>query len=143
MAKDKPKNEVSYLFLIPNDDEGREFLRLAKKFKTKGYKFRLRGGADRKDKLDKQIGLYNRKSPNKVVQSWRLYIQSKNYNLSHLLISAFEKIKKLRLVDLMRKLAAEFKTENMSEAVEVKRVMERILASYVAGLMKGKYENGR
>ncbi len=62
-------------FNVPNDSEGREFLRLLKKFKTLGHSYRARGRGPRKAPGDNYVS-YSRKGnlPHADAQSFAVYM---------------------------------------------------------------------
>ncbi len=156
MRKKKPSGnerqyEHSYLFLVPNDKDGKVFYKLCRKYIDKRYKIRRRGNHSDRIGLYKKLGKEPTSLmdvPTKHAEEWRIYIGVKKPNdilyqgnwLSHYLFTALKRMRDAKLVNLMQELQKEFKTKNTSESTAVKRLMERLLASYVAGKFKGKYE---
>jgi len=144
------KVDHSYIFMVPNNEEGNLFLKLAKKYIDKRYMLQKRGNHN------DRIGLYKKLNkrptalmdvPIKHAEKWRVYLWVKgnkkrqNFRLSYHIADMFKRGKNARLVDLMHELQREFKTKSINESTAVKRLMERLLASYIAGKIKGKYND--
>jgi len=153
--------EHQYIFLVPNDPEGDEFYRLAQKFIEKRlYRLSRRGNHSDRTELAKKLGIQGTSwragkqrplldVPVKHAENWRVYIELKKSmksffkgnTLSHQLFDTITRLRNAKLIDLMRELQKEFKVESIDESITVKSVMERLLASFIAGLMKGKYDD--
>lgn len=125
-----------HLFLVPANKEGIKFVQqlekfIVKPFKVKTFKF---GIEDEKHKVF--IGCNLLSSFKKTIggPQWLslALIDYLNYYCNNLY--------KTTLINLIRELQKEFKTKSINESTAVKRLMERLLASYIAGKFKGKYE---
>ena len=161
MINQKQKEpDHQYIFLVPNDPEGNEFYRLAQKFIEKRlYRLSRRGNHSDRSELAKKLGIQGTSwragkqrplldVPVKHAENWRIYIEAKSVKsflkgntLSHQLFDTITRLGNAKLIDLMRELQKEFKVESIDESITVKSVMERLLASFIAGLMKGKYDD--
>ena len=159
MINQKQKEpDHQYIFLVPNDPEGNEFYRLAQKFIEKRlYRLSRRGNHSDRSELAKKLGIQGtswragkqRSLLGVPVENWRVYIELKKSmksffkgnTLSHQLFDTITRLRNAKLIDLMRELQKEFKVESIDESITVKSVMERLLASFIAGLMKGKYDD--
>ena len=146
------KVDHSYLFLVPNNADGKKFYRLCRKYPDKRYVLKRRGNHDDRVGLFKKIGKEKTALmdvPIKHAQTWRFYfeVKSSRYSktritkgiLSWRLFEAIERIQSLGLRELMVELAKEFKVKSASERNSVISLMERMLAAYIAGQIKGKY----
>jgi len=145
--RNKPE-KAQYIFMVPNDEDGKKFLRLARRYIMKGYRMNSRGNHSDREGLYKTLGKVRTvmmEPPGAEAEMWRVYIQFKQrsswINISKFLLEQLDRIRNVRLPDLMQEIAKEFKTRGPSESVAVKNLMERLLASFIAGMFKGKYKN--
>ena len=148
--KTQKKHEHSYLFLVPNDEDGRTFYKLCRKYIDSRYKIKRRGNHSDRIGLYKKLGKTHTSLmdvPIKHAENWRIYIGVKKSGilyqgnwLSYHLFKALKRARDARLVNLMQELQREFRTKSTNESTAVVELMRRLLASYVAGKFKGKYE---
>lgn len=142
----------SYIFLVPNDEDGTAFYKKCKKYIDKRYKVVRRGNHSDRVGLYKKLGKGRTQLmdvPIEHAENWRVYIElrkkrSAYYDgvtrLSFYLFTMLRRARDARLVNLMEELQREFKTKSTSEKTAVKSLMEKLLASYIAGKFKGKYD---
>ena len=123
------KNE--HLFLVPADKEGIEFIRLAEKFIVKPFKVKTFRFAIEDEKHKVFVGCDLLSSFKKTIGG----PQWLSLALINFLNHYCNALHKTTIENLMVEIKKELKTN-----LEDRQVIERLLASYIAGKLKGKYE---
>ena len=127
----KKKTQPVYIFRVPKSKEGTKFLQLAAKFVNRSYFLDHKTHNSLTD-IEVQI---------KTRRRYKGPFMNTQVAIYEGLVIDIIKILEIKLVNLIHELQKEFKTEGPDESAAVKQLMEKLLASYVAGIMKGKYDD--
>uniref|UniRef100_A0A6M3JNM1 Uncharacterized protein n=1 Tax=viral metagenome TaxID=1070528 RepID=A0A6M3JNM1_9ZZZZ len=128
-----------HLFLVPDNKEGTEFIRVARKFLVKPFQVRTFLFGREHGSIKVFIGCEKLSLLKRILKKKTpLWLSS---SLLDFLNDYCNSIAKAKIINLIHELQKEFKTDGPDESAAVKQIMEKLLASYVAGIMKGKYDD--